>query len=89
MSSVVVPPGQSPPFEVIDSDHRGGVIIIVAACSLVLSLVAVLIRVYVRLLLSPPFGLDDHVLLGATVGDPKPLNSIIILCAFSSFSFRF
>ncbi|KAK2764534.1 hypothetical protein FQN54_009229 [Arachnomyces sp. PD_36] len=66
MSTLVVPPGQSPPFEVIDSDHRGGVIVIVAACALVLSLVAVLIRVYVRLLLSPPFGLDDHVLLGAT-----------------------
>lgn len=69
MSSLVVLPGQSPPFEVIDGDHRGGVIVIVAACALVLSLVAVLIRVYVRLLLSPPFGLDDLVLVGATVGD--------------------
>lgn len=72
MSSQIVPPGQSPPFEVIDGDHRGGVIIIVAACALVVSLVAVLIRVYVRLLLSPPLGLDDIVLLGATVGDRSP-----------------
>lgn len=86
MSSVVVPPGQSPPFEVIDGDHRGGVIIIVAACALVLSLVAILIRVYVRLLLSPPFGLDDHVLVVATVGDRKPLNSIYF-CAFLAFFF--
>jgi hypothetical protein len=69
MSGPVVPPGQSPPFEVIDDTHRGGVIIIIAACTLVLSLVAVIIRAYVRLILSPPFGLDDLLLLGGTVSD--------------------
>lgn len=71
MSSIqppLVPPGQSPPFEVIDGDHAGGSLIIAGACSLVLSLIAALIRIYVRLYLSPSFGVDDWVLLGATVG---------------------
>jgi hypothetical protein len=67
MSGPIVPPGQSPPFEVIDDTHRGGVIIIIAACTLVLSLVGCIIRAYVRLILSPPFGLDDVLLVGGTV----------------------
>lgn len=62
-----VPPGQSPPFEVIDEYHRAAYIIITAALGLVVSSVCFLIRLYVRLYLIPPFARDDFVLLGATV----------------------
>jgi len=62
-----VPSGQSPPFEVVDDYHHGAWIIITAALGLVISLVCFLIRLYVRLVLIPPFARDDFVLLGATV----------------------
>jgi hypothetical protein len=62
-----VPPGQSPPFEVIDNLHHGGWLIITAAMGLVVSLACFLIRLYVRLMLIPPFARDDWVLMGATV----------------------
>jgi hypothetical protein len=62
-----VPPGQSPPFEVVDDLHHGAWVIITAALGLVVSLVCFLIRLYVRLMLIPPFARDDWVLLGATV----------------------
>lgn len=66
--SPFVPPGQSPPFEVVDEYHHGAWIIITAALGLMLSLVCFLIRLYVRFMLIPPFARDDFVLLGATVG---------------------
>lgn len=66
-----VPPGQSPPFEVIDDYHQAAYIIITAALGLVVSLVCFLIRLYVRLMLIPPFARDDWVLLGATVSFPS------------------
>ncbi|KAJ5216979.1 hypothetical protein N7468_009987 [Penicillium chermesinum] len=61
-----VPPGQSPPFEVVDDFHHGAWIIITAALGLVVSLACLLIRLYVRLMLIPPFARDDMILLGAT-----------------------
>ncbi|KAL4979094.1 hypothetical protein BDW66DRAFT_157632 [Aspergillus desertorum] len=67
MAGPYVPPGYSPPFQVVDDLHHGAWIIIVAALGLVLSLVSFLIRLYVRLALHPPLGKDDYVLLGATV----------------------
>jgi hypothetical protein len=65
--AIKVPFGQSPPFETIDDKHHAGVIIITAAICLVISLVCLLIRVYVRIFLNPPWGSDDIILLGATV----------------------
>lgn len=62
-----MPPGHSPPFEVVDELHHGAWLIITAALGLVISLVCFLIRLYVRLMLIPPFARDDWVLLGATV----------------------
>ncbi|KAJ5513083.1 hypothetical protein N7463_002635 [Penicillium fimorum] len=59
-------PGQSPPFEVVDDLHHGAWVIITAAMGLVVSLACFLIRLYVRLMLIPPFARDDWVLLGAT-----------------------
>ncbi|KAL4988634.1 hypothetical protein BDW68DRAFT_187109 [Aspergillus falconensis] len=67
MPGPYVPPGYSPPFQVVDDLHHGAWIIIVTALGLVLSLVSFLIRLYVRLALHPPFGKDDYVLLGATI----------------------
>ncbi|KAE8146686.1 hypothetical protein BDV25DRAFT_46956 [Aspergillus avenaceus] len=64
---VYVPPGYSPPFQVVDDSHHGAWIIITAALGLVVSFVSFLIRLYVRLALNPPFAYDDFVLLGATV----------------------
>ncbi|KAJ5744350.1 hypothetical protein N7533_009220 [Penicillium manginii] len=65
--AIKVPPGQSPPFETIDDKHHAGIIIITAAICLLISLVSLLIRVYVRKFLSPPWGSDDIILLGATI----------------------
>ncbi|KAJ5772911.1 hypothetical protein N7457_007807 [Penicillium paradoxum] len=61
-----VPPGQSPPFEVVDDLHHGAWLIITAALGLVVSLACLLIRLYVRLMLIPPFARDDWVMLSAT-----------------------
>ncbi|KAJ5090227.1 hypothetical protein N7532_008911 [Penicillium argentinense] len=76
-----VPPGQSPPFEVIDDFHHGAYIIITAALGLVVSLVCFLIRLYVRLMLIPPFARDDFVLLGATI--VACLQSVLMFYACS------
>jgi hypothetical protein len=74
-----VPPGQSPPFQVVDDLHHGAWIIITAALGLVVSLVCLLIRLYVRLALSPPFAYDDYVLLGATVSLHKTPVYILLM----------
>jgi hypothetical protein len=50
-----VPPGQSPPFEVVDEYHHGAWIIITAALGLVVVFgLAFCIRLYVRLMLIRP-----------------------------------
>ncbi|RAK88435.1 hypothetical protein BO79DRAFT_19503 [Aspergillus costaricaensis CBS 115574] len=67
MSGPYVPPGQSPPFQVVDDLHHGAWIIITGALGLVVSLVSFFIRLYVRLALHPPFAFDDYLLLGATI----------------------
>ncbi|PYH34491.1 uncharacterized protein BO87DRAFT_48689 [Aspergillus neoniger CBS 115656] len=67
MSGPFVPPGQSPPFQVVDDLHHGAWIIITGALGLVVSLVSFFIKLYVRLALHPPFAFDDYLLLGATI----------------------
>ncbi|KAJ5168966.1 uncharacterized protein N7482_004560 [Penicillium canariense] len=81
MGGPYVPPGQSPPFEVVDDYHHGAWIIITVALGLVISLVCFLIRLYVRLMLIPPFSRDDFVLLGATT--VAIVQSILIFYACS------
>lgn len=56
-----------PPLLIVDDTHHGAWVAIAAGYGLTLTLVCLLIRVYVRVLISPPFGIDDLVLLGATV----------------------
>ncbi|KAJ5382188.1 hypothetical protein N7517_000099 [Penicillium concentricum] len=79
--AIKVPTGQSPPFETVDDKHHAGIIIITAAVCLMISLVCLLIRVYVRKFLSPPWGSDDIVLLGATI--TAVAESIVIFHAAS------
>ena len=62
MTHPVVPPGQSAPAEFIDSTHHGGWIIIATAIGLSLLLFCLLIRLYVRLAISPITGYSDYVL---------------------------
>ncbi|KAL2829770.1 hypothetical protein BDW59DRAFT_34310 [Aspergillus cavernicola] len=76
-----VPPGQSPPFQVVDDLHHGAWIIITVALGLVFSLVSFLIRLYVRLALHPPFGKDDYVLLGATIIAVIQATLLFVACS--------
>ncbi|KAJ5787566.1 hypothetical protein N7457_002556 [Penicillium paradoxum] len=79
--AIKVPSDQSPPFETIDDKHHAGIIIITAAVCLMISLVCLLIRIYVRTYLCPPWGSDDIILLGATIA--AIAESIIIFHAAS------
>ncbi|CDM35486.1 hypothetical protein DTO013E5_8034 [Penicillium roqueforti] len=76
-----VPPGQSPPFEVVDDLHHGAWVIITAALGLVVSLACFLIRLYVRLMLIPPFARDDWILLGATATAVVQSSLIFYACS--------
>lgn len=67
MSYVVVPPGQSPPFEVVDDQHHGAWIIITTALGVAISLVCWLIRLYVRFALTSSFGIADWILAASSV----------------------
>ena len=62
-----VPPGQAVPVEVTDATHHGGWVVITAALGLCFGIVCLLIRLYVRLIISPPFTRDDYVHSAATV----------------------
>lgn len=68
MTHPVIPPGQSAPAESIDAMHHGGWIIIATAIGLTLVLVCLLIRLYIRLAISPITGPADYVLVVAGVG---------------------
>lgn len=62
-----VPSGQAVPVEVTDATHHGGWVVITAALGLCFGIVCLLIRLYVRLIISPPFTRDDYVHSAATV----------------------
>ncbi|EED24129.1 conserved hypothetical protein [Talaromyces stipitatus ATCC 10500] len=79
MSYVVVPPGQSPPFEVVDDQHHGAWIIIATALGVAITLVCWLIRLYVRFVLTSTFGIADWILAASSA--MALIQSIIILAA--------
>ncbi|RAK96199.1 uncharacterized protein BO80DRAFT_367015 [Aspergillus ibericus CBS 121593] len=54
------------PLVVIDGSHHAGIVIVVGTLALIMALICLVIRVYVRTLLSPGFGRDDHLLFVAT-----------------------
>ena len=61
-------PEQRPPLlEVTPLDHRAW-IAVAAALGLCCALVTLLLRAFVRAVISPPFGHDDSTILAATVG---------------------
>lgn len=62
-----IPSGQSAPIETIDAQHHGAWVTITAALGLTLGIVCLLIRTYVRMLISPPFLRDDFVQVASTV----------------------
>jgi hypothetical protein len=85
MTHPVIPPGQSAPAEFIDSTHHGGWIIISTAIGLTLFLFCLLIRLYVRLAISPITGAADYVLAGAGVKLRNSCLSPRIRCADTDF----
>ena len=64
--------GPSPPFfEVTPTDHRAW-IAVGTTLGLCCTLVTLMIRGFVRVAISPPFGRDDIFMLVATVGYYRP-----------------
>ncbi|WEW60246.1 hypothetical protein PRK78_005731 [Emydomyces testavorans] len=58
-------PDVYPPLLAVDATHHGAWVVIVAAIGLTMTFACLLIRVYVRVSISPAFGVDDIVLLAA------------------------
>ncbi|GLB08896.1 hypothetical protein AtubIFM57258_004805 [Aspergillus tubingensis] len=54
------------PLVVIDESHHAGIVIVVGTLALIMTLICLAIRVYVRTILSPGFGRDDFLLFVAT-----------------------
>ena len=65
-----VSPELYPPLLTVDSSHRGAWIAVSGAIGLTLSIFCLLVRVYVRVAVSPPFSKDDVVLFAAMVIHP-------------------
>ncbi|KAI1935901.1 hypothetical protein LOZ53_004449 [Ophidiomyces ophidiicola] len=56
-----------PPLLPVDAQHHGAWVVIAAAMGLTITLASLSIRLYVRLSISPSFGIDDIVFLAATI----------------------
>ncbi|KAI6827228.1 hypothetical protein KC332_g7161 [Hortaea werneckii] len=65
-SATGLPPGYHEPFAKTDADHHGSWVIICNAFGLVVGLISLAIRAYIRGKVSPPFSLDDWILAAAT-----------------------
>ncbi|GAB1732402.1 hypothetical protein NU195Hw_g741t1 [Hortaea werneckii] len=65
-SATGLPPGYHEPFAKTDADHHGSWVIICNAFGLVVGLISLAIRAYIRGKVSPPFAIDDWILAGAT-----------------------
>ncbi|KAK0511131.1 hypothetical protein JMJ35_006683 [Cladonia borealis] len=76
-----VPSGQAAPVEVTNATHHGGWVVITAALGLTFGIVCLLIRLYVRFIISPPFTRDDYVHSIATAF--AFLQSIVVFFAVS------
>jgi len=62
-----LPPGDHAPLAAVDANHHGGWVVICNAFGLLVILFTLLIRVYIRVKVSPPFGADDITLTAATL----------------------
>ncbi len=70
MPAPAVPEGQAPPFAVVTPTDHSAWIIIATAFGLSCVLLFSFIRLFIRLTIAPPFGLDDAFLGSATVCFP-------------------
>ena len=61
-----VPPGSKAPAIQLDANHHGSWLVICSAFGLVIVLLTLIIRVYLRMRVSPPFAADDIALTAAT-----------------------
>ncbi|KAM3421996.1 hypothetical protein BST61_g2373 [Cercospora zeina] len=66
-SPTPLPDGYKPAVAILDDDHRGSWIYITNGFGLVVVLIALGIRTWIRIKVSPPFRYDDMTLAGATV----------------------
>jgi hypothetical protein len=55
------------PIEVVSTTDHAAWIIIAAAIGITFGVVCLMVRFYVRIVISPPFSPDDHVHTAATV----------------------
>ncbi len=70
MSSAPVPIQHPPLFQVTPTDHSAWVAV-ATALGLCCALVTLLIRAFVRIVISPPLGGDDVTILAAAVSYPQ------------------
>ena len=65
-SSTALPSGYHAPLALADANHHGSWLIICNAFGLLVVLICLAIRTYIRTRVSPPFGKDDFTLTAAT-----------------------
>jgi len=64
--SNAIPKGSSPPLLKLDDNHHGSWLVISSAFGLVIILLTLIIRIYLRYRVSPPFAADDIALTVST-----------------------
>jgi hypothetical protein len=64
--STAVPEGNKPPLLQLDDNHHGSWLVISSAFGLVIILLTLIIRIYLRYKVSPPFAADDIALTVST-----------------------
>jgi len=65
-SSTALPSGYHAPLALADANHHGSWVLICNAFGLLVILICLAIRAYIRMKVSPPFGKDDMTLTAAT-----------------------
>jgi len=83
-TSTALPSGYHAPLAIVNANNHGGWIVICNAFGLVVGLICLAIRVYIRTKVSPPFALDDWILAAATV-----LSTIQAGILFSAVSYGY
>ncbi|KXL42396.1 hypothetical protein M433DRAFT_358504 [Acidomyces richmondensis BFW] len=83
-TSTALPSGYHAPLAVVNANNHGGWIVICNAFGLVVGLICLAIRVYIRTKVSPPFALDDWILAAAT-----GLSTIQASILFSAVSYGY
>lgn len=61
-----IPEGDRAPLVTLDDDHHGSWLVICSAFGMVIILLTLIIRIYLRYKVSPPFAADDITLAAST-----------------------